>query len=59
MDTKGILNSINNKIRLYRKYIHAKDPNRKINLQNDFKSYSNLFDKINKIKQCQTLPTGF
>ena len=59
MDTKGILNSINSKIRLYRKYIHAKDPNRKINLQNDFKSYSNLFDKINKSKQCQTVPTGF
>ena len=46
--TKEILNSINNKSRIYRKYIRAKEPNKKINLYNDFKSYRNLYYKILK-----------
>ena len=37
-----------NKSRIYRKYIRAKEPNKKINLYNDFKSYRNLYYKILK-----------
>ena len=46
--TTGILNSIKNKNRLYRKVIRAKDPERIRNLRNKFKLYRNKLDKILK-----------
>ena len=46
--TTGILNSIKNKNRLYRKVIRAKDPVRITNLRNKFKLYRNKLDKILK-----------
>ena len=46
--TPGILTSIKNKNKLYRKYIRAKDPCRKTILHNEFKKYRNQIDKIIK-----------
>ena len=46
--TTGILNSIKNKNRLYRKVIRAKDPERIRNLCNKFKLYRNKLDKTLK-----------
>ena len=49
--TTGILNSIKNKNRLYRKVIRAKDPERIRNLCNKFKLYQNKLDKILKVSK--------
>ena len=46
--TPGILTSIKNKNKLYRKYITAKDPSRKNILHNGFKKHQNQIDKILK-----------
>ena len=46
--TPGILTSIKNKSKLYRKHIRAKDPYRKTILHNEFKKYRNQIDKIIK-----------
>ena len=46
--TPGILTSIKNKNKLYRKYIRAKDPSRKNILHNEFKKHRNQIDKILK-----------
>lgn len=48
MDLKGIINFTDNKNRIHRKLIHAKDQTRKINLHNNFKSDQNQLDKIAK-----------
>ena len=44
----GILNSIKNENRKYRKYQRAKDATRKHNLHNEFKIYRNKLDKVLK-----------
>ena len=43
--TTGILNSIKNKNRLYRKFIRGKDPDRITNLHNKIKLYQKKLDK--------------
>lgn len=48
MDLAGIFNFTDNKNKIHRKLIHAKDQTRKINLHNDFKSNQNQLDKISK-----------
>ena len=46
--TTGILNSIKNRNRKYRKYQRAKDVTRKHDLHNEFKTYQNKLDKVLK-----------
>ena len=46
--TTGILNSIKNKNRKYRKYQRPKDSTRKHDLQNEFKTYRHKSDKFLK-----------
>ena len=49
--TKGILTSINNKNRTYRKYCRAKDQNRKHELHTLFKQYWNSLNYIVKVSK--------
>ena len=46
--TKGILKSILNKHKLYKKYILTKDPVKKLNLQSTFKRYRNLILQLTR-----------
>ena len=46
--TTGILNSIKNRNRKYRKYQRAKDVTRKHDLHNEFKTYQNKLGKVLK-----------
>ena len=49
--TKGILTSINNKNKAYRKYCRAKDQNRKHELHTLFKQYRNSLNNIIKVSK--------
>ena len=48
---KGILTSINNKNKTYRKYCRAKDQNRKHELHSLFKQYQNSLNNIIKVSK--------
>ena len=49
--TKGILTSINNKSKTYRKYCRAKDQNREHELHTRFKQYRNSLNNIIKVSK--------
>ena len=49
--TKGILTSVNNKNKAYRKYCRAKDQNRKRELHTLFKQYRNYLNNIIKVSK--------
>ena len=49
--TKGILTSVNNKNKTYRKYCRAKDQNRKHELHTLFKQYRNSLHNITKVSK--------
>ena len=51
--TKGILTSINNKNKTYRKYCHAKNQTRRDQLHNLFKNYHNSINKIIKVSKAK------
>ena len=51
--TKGIITSINNKNKTYRKYCRAKNEIRRNELQNLFKKYRNSINKIIKVSKAK------
>ena len=51
--TKGILTSINNKNKTYRKYCRAKNQTRRDELHNLFKKYQNSINKIIKVSKAK------
>ena len=53
--TKGILTSVNNKNKTYRKYCKAKNQARRDELHNLFKKYRNTINKIIKVSKAKTI----